>query len=858
MTPSPGGKVGPYETLSPIGQGGMGEVWKARDTRLNRTVAIKFCKQDFADRFEREARAVAALNHPHICTIYDVGPGYLVMEFLQGAPLHGKLPFNKVIVYSLQILDALEAAHRKGIVHRDLKPANIFVTRDGIKLLDFGLAKQSLGVGENESTVTNALTGQGQIVGTLQYMSPEQLQGKPADARSDLFSFGCVLYEMLTGKRAFDGQNAASVIAAILEREPAPTQEAPPLERIVRTCLAKDPDQRFQTASDLKRCLRWVAEGPQEVRQRKRLRWFSAALGTAGVFAGLVLGWVLMSSGRPQALPFSRNVRITHDGQSFTPALSPDGRLVAYASSRSGSADLDIYVQQLSGKGTVRLTDHPARDSDPAFSADGSKVYFVSLREPEGIYEAPALGGDAHLVVAKGISPSASPDGKWLAYLQARKLVIRPVEGGEGRAVAGSKYEEIRPVWSPDSKRLAIIAPGNDDVNVVHIDGSPASIIPLVQNLRRRGMFAQGSSQVQGWTSKDELLFSSPLGDAVNLWRIPVRDAGRGEPVPVTLGSSVLTPNVDVRGGKLVYTANNSIQALWGLPSDLDSGTVLGPLREFPTEKSDAFHQDLTADGKRLIYASRKGGTHGIWLMDLTTGRERLVVQAADGSDSYAHLQFSPDGSHIAAAFLHYQSRDKLPDYNIRLLDVKTGEARQIANRGARIRGWSPDGRYLVIWGSSQPSIVEIVDVQSGVYAPILKQEGVSIAQPRLSLDGRWIAFLSGSTLCVAPFRGNQPIEKGAWVRIAERAGFPFWSPNGRNLYFSTEMRTGASSAVLMRQPFDPVAGQPKGPAVIFHSLEGRTMGGSVSNQVIGARGLVVLGLKDMVSDIWALDFPDR
>src|SRR5437773_74816 len=211
MSLSAGTRLGPHEILSLIGAGGMGEVYKARDTRLDRIVAIKVSKEQFSERFEREARAVAALNHPHICQVYDVGPNYLVMEFVEGPPLKGPLPVEKAVEYAGQILDALDAAHRKGITHRDLKPANILVTKQGIKLLDFGLAKQTAPL--KETDVTNAMTQQGQIVGTLQYMSPEQLQSKEADARSDLFAFGCVLYEMLTGKRAFGGQNAASVLA---------------------------------------------------------------------------------------------------------------------------------------------------------------------------------------------------------------------------------------------------------------------------------------------------------------------------------------------------------------------------------------------------------------------------------------------------------------------------------------------------------------------------------------------------------------------------------------------------------------------------------------------------------------------
>src|ERR1700694_275646 len=287
MPLSAGDKLGPYEILAPIGKGGMGEVYKAHDPRLKRDVAIKVSAAQFSERFEREAQAIAALNHLHICQLYDVGPNYLVMEYVEGAPLKGPLPVDQALKYSVQICDALDHAHRKGITHRDLKPANILVTKAGIKLLDFGLAKLGPAVKAGEATVTMALTGKGEILGTLLYMAPEQLQGKDADARSDIFAFGLVLYEMLTGKRAFDGSSQASVIAAILERlAPSVAGVAPAaLDRVVRKCLAKDPDDRWQTARDLKDELEWINSAPEPqraapspMRSRRRPPWIIAAV----------------------------------------------------------------------------------------------------------------------------------------------------------------------------------------------------------------------------------------------------------------------------------------------------------------------------------------------------------------------------------------------------------------------------------------------------------------------------------------------------------------------------------------------------------------------------------------------------
>src|SRR5690242_1678919 len=273
MSLAPGTRLGPYEITAPIGAGGMGEVWKARDTRLDRIVAIKVSKTEFSERFEREARSVAALNHSNVCTLHDVGPNYLVMEYIEGTPLKGPLPLDQALKYAIQICDALDAAHTKGITHRDLKPANILVTKTGIKLLDFGLAKQGTSAtgqadqAPADATLTMALTGRNEIVGTLYYMSPEQLQsagnGQPIDSRSDIFSFGLVLYEMLTGKRAFEGSSPASVIAAIMER-PAPSiaEIAPaPLDRVLTRCLEKDPDNRWQSARDLKSALELVTTG---------------------------------------------------------------------------------------------------------------------------------------------------------------------------------------------------------------------------------------------------------------------------------------------------------------------------------------------------------------------------------------------------------------------------------------------------------------------------------------------------------------------------------------------------------------------------------------------------------------------
>src|SRR5262249_53874613 len=338
MSLATGTQLGPYEIVAPIGAGGMAEVYKARDTRLDRVVAIKVSKENFSERFEREARAVAALNHPHICTVHDVGPNYLVMEYIDGTPLKGPLPLTQALQYGMQICDALDAAHKKNIVHRDLKPGNILVTKGGVKVLDFGLAKIGAAVVMDEATLTNALTTKGEILGTLNYMSPEQLQGREAGAPSDIFSFGLVLYEMLTGKRAFEGSSPASVIAAILER-PAPSivDAAPPaLDRVLHRCLEKDPENRWQSARDLKAGLEWIASSPASVaevstmpqtRISKLSGWIVSAVFALGLALTLLMWW--RTTPEPAAVIFEVN---PPEGEEFTsgyPVISPNGRLLA-------------------------------------------------------------------------------------------------------------------------------------------------------------------------------------------------------------------------------------------------------------------------------------------------------------------------------------------------------------------------------------------------------------------------------------------------------------------------------------------------------------------------------------------------
>src|ERR1039457_5142232 len=452
MPLSAGERLGPYEILSPIGAGGMGEVYKARDTRLGRMVAVKISKAAFSERFEREARAVASLNHSNICTLHDVGPNYLVMEYIEGTPLQGPMSVEQALKYGAQICDALDAAHRKGITHRDLKPANILATKTGIKLLDFGLAK--LGTTEtkpaptpDDATLAMALTGRNEIVGTLYYMSPEQLQaqgtGREIDARSDIFSFGLVLYELLTGKRAFEGTAPASVIAAIMER-PAPSiaDVAPPaLDRLLRKCLEKDPDNRWQSARDLKSELEWIAAGPTERTalppappRPRRLPWIAAS-----VLAVVALGLGIAAYRATKLAEDSRTqARLTiplPPGQEIIsyPAITRDGRTIAYAT-QQGTCETQLYLRDLN-----------AFEARPVPGSNGAR------------------------------QPFFSPDGKWVAFFARGFIQKAEVAGGAPIRVVEAPYSQGG-TWNEDNTIIYAASLGSGLLLVPAGGGTPESL----------------------------------------------------------------------------------------------------------------------------------------------------------------------------------------------------------------------------------------------------------------------------------------------------------------------------------------------------------------------------------------------
>jgi len=536
----PGIKLGDrYQLISKLGEGGMGEVWKARDTRLGRDVAVKVSKAEFTERFEREARAIAAFNHPNICQIYDVGPNYLVMELIAGLPLSGPLAVDKAVTYAGLILDALDAAHRKGFTHRDLKPANILVTKQELKLLDFGLAKQSA-VGLGPDAVTGGgLTETGQISGTLQYMSPEQLNGGEADARSDIFAFGCVLYEMLSGAKAFSGSTGASIIAAILEREPEPLKTTPPLDRLIRTCLAKDPDERFQNARDLKRDLLWAME-PTAILEpaatsRGRLLWI------AMVAMALIAAGALIFAFRPTnaTAPETRLDIITpttNSPGSF--ALSPDGRKIAYVSTSDGAARL--WVRSLDSIAAQSL---PGTEGalNPFWSPDSHSLGFFADFKLKRV----DLGG-GHPQTLAVIPITVAGQGAWstegvivFAYSTNRPLYLIPASGGQtaiGTKLGKGQNGHHSPRFLPGGRQFLFYSSGVDSgIWLGSLDGAgPRRITALTTEADSPGEYLAPGWLV--WVRQNNLLaqrFDAGRGQlSGDPSPSPRRSASIGSPLP--------------------------------------------------------------------------------------------------------------------------------------------------------------------------------------------------------------------------------------------------------------------------------------------------------------------------------------
>jgi eukaryotic-like serine/threonine-protein kinase len=660
MPLSAGDRLGPYQILSPAGSGGQGEVYRAKDTRLDRVVAVKVLPADVAadpaarERFEREARAVAALNHPHICVLHDVGRhegiDFLVMEYLEGETLgerlaRGALPLPHALQFAVQVSDALDKAHRAGIVHRDLKPRNIMLTKAGAKLLDFGLAKWRAPLAGSADSVlpTRDLTAQGTLVGTLQYMAPEQIEGKEADSRADLWALGLVIYEMVTGRKAFDGKSQASLIAAILEHEPPPMDSVQPLSppllnRVVQRCLSKDPNERAQSAADVRAVLRWISEGtveaPPDRARRKRLAWALSSLLLLGLLSSL--GFLYRS---PTADSNELRLQVvtppTNDPISM--AISPDGRFLTFVASSEGKSQL--WMRPLNS-----LTAHAIPGTEdatyPFWSPDSRSIAFFArgnLRRLDlagGMVQ--ALAG-----AARGMGGTWNRDGVIVYAPSPGGPLYRTSAGGGGVSTALTRLDPLHtshrfPQFLPDGRQFVFNVGGDTGVLGVYvasldvpdarrlIPADAAAVVAPGYLLFGRGetlvaqSFDSGKLELKGdpFLVADQVALEYLGQGAVGAWSASA--------------TGVLAYRTGVVGGnrKLVWF-DRSGTALEH-PGGIESPTIANP--------------ELSPDERRVAFNQMSSGNNDIWVLDMARGAQsRLTFE--EGLD-HSPL-WSPDGSHL-------------------------------------------------------------------------------------------------------------------------------------------------------------------------------------------------------------------
>lgn len=801
MPLAPATRLGPYEILALLGAGGMGEVYKARDTRLDRIVAVKVSNQQFSERFEREAHAVAALNHSHVCTLHDIGPNYLVMEYVEGSVLRGPLPLAQALNYAVQISDALDAAHKKGIVHRDLKPANILVTKSGVKLLDFGLAKIVLAKSSAtksghsadrpvDATLTMALTGKNEIVGTLYYMSPEQLQalgtGQEVDARSDIFSFGLVLYEMLTGKRAFDGASPATVIAAIMER-PAPSigDVAPPaLDRVLKRCLEKDPENRWQSARDLRAELEWIAQAPSgrgtAAAPPARSTWLPWV--AAGVLAlvAAATSWVAYHSTRPAE-------------------LKPLVRL---------EVDLgrDVYLNALGG-------------SDIIVSSDGTRIAYLSrnrlftrkLDQP-GATELPITPG--------ATSPFFSPDGQWIGFAASGKLRKISVDGGAEVVLCDASSSYTGADWGEDGNIIASLRISGGLSQVSSAGGTPTPVTELVgeERTHRWPQILPGGKEILFTVENSTVGFDDARIEVLTLpdhrrktlqrggtfgRYLPV-SGGKGYLVYVNRGTLFAVPfdqeKLETSGTPKPVLQQVSYSSMFGSAKVGFSRTGTLVYRSRDIDTSRVVIQWLTADGKSQPLLDKPGlfvnphfspegarlavandDVHsGIWIYDI----RRDTLSPLTGERNGTHPVWTPDGQYIA-----YQAAD-----GISFARADGGSRPEPLTESKEFQypsAFAPDGKHLAFYQSGPQGFelwtvpVEREAAQSKAGKPELFQRtNFGNRGASFSPDGRWLAYSSNESGVSQVYVRAFPDKGGHWQVSSDGGTSPIFSRNGKELFF--------------------------------------------------------------------------
>jgi Tol biopolymer transport system component len=838
MSLTAGTMLGPYEILEPLGAGGMGEVYRAHDPRLKRDVALKVLPAELAsdperlERFQREAETLAALNHPHIVTIFSVEEAedlrFLTMELVEGKTLtkvipRGGLPLSRFFQIAIPLAEAVSAAHEKGIIHRDLKPGNVMVTEeDRVKVLDFGLAKLREGVrgAVDTQSPTEPATGPGRVLGTAPYMSPEQVQGKALDHRSDVFSLGIMLYEMATGERPFAGDTFADMASSILKDSPVSVTERKAdsprdLGKLIKRCLEKEPRKRFQSTLDLANELeelRREADSGEALTSggvlvatgrsggRRRVWLVTGAVVAGGLVLATAAGVALWPQ-RQAELPPPTVVQLSWTGRDGDATFSPDGNQIAFEVRDARKGDnWDIWVKVVGEAEARRLTSEPVHEGWPAWSPDGNQIAFVRF--------APGRPGSVHLVSPVSSSErrlvdfpamrklSWSPDGRWLAVGRARAegetnpeaggIHLIPVAGGDPRAVTFPKppARDIDPAFSPDGRALAYascVRTVGNPVCDVYVQPLDPELRPrgAAQRLTRQGVWVLGVA----WT-RDGRSIVYGNGTQEGLWR--VRADGGSPPERVELaGRGTYAPSMSWSQDRLSFVRDRFNPDI----CRLEPGGASAPLVE--SSYSDIFPQH-SPDGRRIALTSnRSGDRHEIWLTDADGANPTRLTRGPGRSQ--ASPSWSPDGRSLA-----FDSEGQDGRFDIWTIGVDGAGLRRLTHDPADDRepSWSHDGRF-VYFSSNRTGRLEVwrVPVAGGEEEQVTREGGY---RPFESLDGRTLYFKRAEgdgALLSRPTAGGEErqiidcVAGRAWAVAPEGLFYGTCSPSGTPTPLQTELR---------------------------------------------------------------------
>ncbi len=860
MPLTPGSKLGHFEITAALGEGGMGEVYRARDEKLGRDVAIKVIRGDALEsaerreRFIREAKAAAALNHPNIATIYEIdeasGLTFIAMELIEGVKLSDRIASRnlrpeRAIEIGIDVAEGLDHAHAKHIVHRDLKPANIMILTNGrAKIIDFGLAKL-LESQETSGTEAETATKGGTLIGTVAYMSPEQARSKDVDHRSDLFSFGVILHEMLTGKKPFAGLSAPETMSAIIN-EPAP--RLPPglasYQPILDRCLAKEAAARYQSAGDVADELRNIdrKESP-----RKRINpWALAAAGA------IVLALVFFRPDRDATSDVPRLSNPTlvtrAEGVEDYPAWSPDGETIAYAASRNpnpsrASANWDIWVAQVRGQQPLnRTADHLGDDRFPSWSPDGSQIAFWSSRNDGGMYIMPALAGAARRLTAAAQDGRLqwSADGGEFAYVvldEPPAIEIVSVSTGETRRITPRHSDGIFDLaWSPNGQFFAFIhAPTlfSQITQLVVLRVSDGEELELTDGLTNVWSPA--------WRGDHTLGYVSNRGGPRDLWQQRLDDYGEpvGEPARITTGDETRSAMFSKDGRKLAYSKGRQIANVWRVPILADRPATWNDAEQITFEQAFIEFLDLSPDGTELALSSDRLGNPDLWIVSTAGGEVRPVT--TDAAPDW-HPSYSPDGKEIV--FYAYRSGNR----DLWIVPTEGGPARQLTNHLERdsYPVWSPDGTRIAFdsfrGGSSD---IWLLTVASGELEQLTKTPGFERA-PAWSPDGRWVVFDEDNGFSRVPAGGGNAERLGAFDYGVAR-----FSPDGRRLYVSNIADGGTGNV------WEIVPDTASASARAVTNLAGRPGGLQQLGLATDGQHIYFTWMND-IGDVWVADLVER